>query len=265
MTGLDWRPRLVALDIDGTIVDGNGDLPAEVRSAVRRVVAAGVPVVLATGRSWIATQLVVEQLGLPAGEHVASNGAVVCSYPPLEVLNAITFDPSFLIDQLRDHPSALIAVEELGVGYRVSKAFPDGELYGATIIEPLDELSSREVTRIIIRDPESEADEFLALARRLNLHGVSYFVGWSNWLDIAPEGVDKAAGLESVTRRLGVSSADVLAMGDGYNDIEMLTWAGRGVALGDAPNDVQNSADAVTGRFADGGTAAELSRWFPEG
>ena len=101
------------------------------------------------------------------------------------------------------------------------------------------------------------------MAQRLGLHGVSYFIGWSNWLDIAPEGVDKAAGLELVCERLGVDRSDVLALGDGYNDIEMLQWAGRGVALGDALPEVQQAADQVTGRFADGGTVQELERWFP--
>ena len=61
---------------------------------------------------------------------------------------------------------------------------------------------------------------------------------------------------------LGIDPADVLALGDGHNDLEMLRWAGRGVAMGDAPPDVQQAAGHVTGRFADGGTVAELLRWF---
>jgi hydroxymethylpyrimidine pyrophosphatase-like HAD family hydrolase len=54
----------------------------------------------------------------------------------------------------------------------------------------------------------------------------------------------------------------VLAFGDGRNDIEMLRWAGRGVAIGDAPEDVQQAADVVTDTFADGGPVAELFHWF---
>ena len=88
------------------------------------------------------------------------------------------------------------------------------------------------------------------------------FVGWSAWLDIAPEGVNKATALADVVAGLGVDAADVLAIGDGRNDIEMLTWAGRGVAIGDACAEVQAAADHVTGGFADGGTVEELDRWF---
>ena len=54
----------------------------------------------------------------------------------------------------------------------------------------------------------------------------------------------------------------MLAFGDGRNDIEMLRWAGRGVAIGDAPAEVRSAADAVTDTFADGGPVAELRRWF---
>ena len=79
-----------------------------------------------------------------------------------------------------------------------------------------------------------------------------------------------AGALNGITRNtvfaicadLGIEAADVLALGDGRNDIEMLTWAGRGVALGDAPAEVREAADHVTDRFADDGTAKELLRWF---
>ena len=80
------------------------------------------------------------------------------------------------------------------------------------------------------------------LAERIGLHGVSYFVGWSAWLDIAPQGVNKATALAEVVAGLGCRASDVLAIGDGRNDIEMLTWAGRGVALGDACDEVRQAA-----------------------
>ncbi|MET1004943.1 MAG: HAD hydrolase family protein, partial [Propionibacteriaceae bacterium] len=85
---------------------------------------------------------------------------------------------------------------------------------------------------------------------------------WSAWLDIAPDGANKATGVADIADQLGVARADVLALGDGRNDTEMLRWAGRGVAMGDAPPEVQQAADHVTGLFSEGGTIAELDRWF---
>lgn len=258
-----WRPRLVALDIDGTLVDHRGVLPDEVNASVRRVVEAGVPVVLSTGRGWHSTRPVFEQLALPPGYAVASNGAVVVHTPPTEILRQVTFDPRDVIATVaRLAPEAMIATEVVGEGFEVSAAFPTGELDGTVNQRSLAELSAEPVTRVIVRDPSRSDEDFIALAEQLGLHGVAYFIGYSAWLDIAPEGVHKALGLAEVCDRLGIEAADVLAMGDGNNDIEMLQWAGRGVAIGDAVQTVREAADAVTGRFAEGGTAAELDHWF---
>ena len=258
-----WRPQLVALDIDGTIVDHAGLLPDPVREAVGLVVAAGVPVVLSTGRSWHATLPIFEELGLPPGPTVASNGAVTLTYPPFEVTDVVTFDPSDVIERvLAEHPTASLAAEVVGQGYRVSRHFPEGDLHGEIELVSVEELAAGDVTRIVVRDPDATDEEFIALAERLGLHGVSYFVGWSAWLDIAPAGVNKATALAGVAARIGVAQADVLAIGDGRNDIEMIAWAGRGVALGDAVEEVARAADHVTGTFAAGGTVTELLRWF---
>jgi 5-amino-6-(5-phospho-D-ribitylamino)uracil phosphatase len=258
-----WRPRLVALDIDGTVVDHDGALPEAVRKAVGRVLDADIPVVLATGRSWHGTRPVFDELGLPPGPSVASNGAVVVSYPPQEIRKAVTFDPREVIKKVVQFaPGTLIAVEEIGRGYRLNGHFPGGDLTGEMVIESIEQLSARPVTRIILRDPDRSDEDFTSLARHLGLQGVTYFVGWSAWLDIAPLGVNKASGLQDVADDLGVDPTDVLAFGDGRNDIEMLRWAGRGVAIGDAPEDVQQAADVVTDTFADGGPVAELFHWF---
>ncbi len=258
-----WRPRLVALDVDGTIVDRDGVLPAAVGEAIAAVVAAGVPVILSTGRSWHGTVDLVEQLGLPPGPSVCSNGAVIVTYPPQEIVKAITFDPRHVIERVQQFaPGTLIAVEEIGVGYRLNDHFPGGDLTGEMITEDLEQLSARPVTRVILRDPTRSDSDFISLARHLGLHGVTYFVGWSAWLDIAPEGVNKATALAEVAQGLGVSAADVLAFGDGRNDTEMLRWAGRGLAIGDAPDEVKAAADDVTARFMDGGPIAELRRYF---
>ncbi len=258
-----WRPRLLALDVDGTVVDHDGELPVAVADAISSVVAAGVPVVLSTGRSWHGTQEVVDRLRLPRGPAVCSNGAVIVSYPPQEIIKAITFDPRDVIARVEEFaPGTLIAVEEIGRGYRLNDHFPGGDLTGEMIIEDLEQLSSRPVTRVILRDPTRSDTDFITLAKHLGLHGVAYFVGWSAWLDIAPEGVNKATGLAEVAMNLGIASADVLAFGDGRNDIEMLRWAGRGVAIGDAPAEVHAAADDVSPLFEDGGLVAELRHWF---
>lgn len=272
-----WRPRLVALDIDGTLlkwIEGAGatseEISTAVRDAVHRALDAGAHVVLASGRSPHGMTGVADLLELSGqdGEPlwvVASNGAVVFRYPPFEVVREETFDARPAVRAvLQRHPSALVAVEERGVGgYRVSGPFPHGELSGDLIVTDLDDLVAGPVSRVIIRDPDATAEDFLAVAEELGLHGTDYVVGWTAWLDLSPVGVSKASGLEYVAGRLGLTAADVLAIGDGRNDIEMLGWAGRGVAMAQAVQPVLDAADEVTGSVYEDGVAAELARWFP--
>lgn len=259
----DWRPGLVALDIDGTVVDWDGNLPPAVHEAVQRVLAADVPVVLSTGRAWGSVRPVFDALGLPPGLSVCSNGAVTVSYPPMQVHREVTFDATKVIETVtRKAPEALIAVEETGVGFRVTGKFPEGDLGGDVSVETPAELASRPVCRVVVRDPNSNEENFVELAEHLGLHGVTYSIGYSAWIDIAPDGVSKATALAEVAEHYGVEQADVLALGDGRNDVEMLAWAGRGVALGDAPDEVKQVANDVTGLFLEGGTSDELNRWF---
>lgn len=274
----DWRPRLVALDIDGTLlkwIEGAGSTHEEiapaVHAAVHRALEAGAHVVLASGRSPHGMTPVADLLGLHSEERdrlwvVASNGAVVFRYPPLEVIHEETFDARPAVSAiLARHPSALVAVEERGVGYRLNRHFPDGELSGEMLIAEVDDLVAGPVSRVIIRDPDATADEFVALAEDLGLHGTNYVVGWTAWLDLAPMGVSKASGLEHVAHELGLGPDDVLAIGDGRNDIEMLQWAGRGVAMGQAIQPVIDAADDVTESVYEDGAALELDSWFPDG
>jgi len=183
------------------------------------------------------------------------------------VVDERTFDPSTVIASVREHaPNARMAVEEHdhGHGYRVTAPFPDGDLgTGAEIRVVTDaELAPEPVTRLIIRDPEQSEADFVRLAERLGLHGVSYFVGWTAWLDIAPEGVDKSTGLKVALAQYDLEPADLVAIGDGRNDIEMLVYAGLGISMGSAPDEVKAAADEVTKSVQDDGVAAVLNRWF---
>ena len=188
---------------------------------------------------------------------------MIFRYPPLEVVHEETFDAREAVRRvLEQHPEALVAVEERGVGYRVNRPFPDGELSGDMIETDLDEIVGGPVSRVIIRDPNASADDFVGMAAKLGLHGTDYVVGWTAWLDLAPVGVSKASGLEHVARELGLGAEDALAIGDGRNDIEMLRWAARGVAMGQAVQEVHEAADATTDTVYDDGAAVELRSWF---
>lgn len=257
-----WRPRMIALDVDGTLVDHDNQMSPVVRDAVLGLHDAGVEVVISTGRAVPGVLNTAEKLGLD-GYAIASNGALVLSHSPVQILHSITFDASEAVHRIIEHvPDALVAVEDVGVGYRVSKQFPSGEINGTMRVQTIEELVSEPVTRVVIRAPERSADDFHRLVADLGLHDTNYYVGYTAWLDIAPDGVSKASGLEWLCAKRGIDPADVLAVGDGNNDLEMLLWAGRGVAMGQAPESLKVAADAVTGSVEDDGLAVELNRYL---
>lgn len=264
--GNGWRPGLVALDVDGTLVTyaefHDPPRPA-VADAVRRVRDAGSHVVIATGRSLHSTVALFDHLGLKDGYAVCSNGAVVVDVATRTPADVVTFDVSDPVRYFTEQiPDAVLAVEELGRGYRVTGEFPTGDLDGEVVVVEHDELIARPVTRLVVRWPNGDRERLREIARDSGLPSVDYAIGYTAWLDIMPEGVSKASGLNLVAAHLGLSAADAMAVGDGHNDLEMLRWARLGVAMGQAPDDVKAAADEVCGDVEDDGLAALLDTHF---
>lgn len=253
---------LVALDIDGTIMGHDGSIAPAVKDAIHGLIADGTHIVLATGRSIPAVTPVIEALDLPPGWAVCSNGAVTIQYESAneyEIEDVVTFDPGPTLRKLRENaPDAVFAVEEVGVGFKLSRPFPMGELSGEHEIVSFEELCNTNASRVTVREVGKTADHFHELVKRTGLHEVSYAVGWTAWLDISPDGVSKASALETIRQRLRVDDRDTLAAGDGNNDIEMLRWAEYGVAMGDANEQTRAAADYVTASVEDEGLVPVL-------
>lgn len=254
--------HLVALDVDGTLLDDRQQVQPEVRATVSKL-AARMHVVLATGRCAVSAKLVADRLGLFEGYAVCSNGAVVVELGKAEPARIATFDPGPSVrTMLGQLPDALVAVEEFGIGYRVSAPFPPGELTGIQQVQPFDDLLAHPVPRVIVNRPGWSAASLLNVLGRVELPDVTYAVGSTAWLDITPAGVTKASGLELVRSWLDVPRHQTTAIGDGRNDIQMLRWAHQGLAMAEAPPEVQAAADAVIGSVHSAAVAHELTRRF---
>ncbi len=259
---------LIALDVDGTVLREDGVMNDAVISAVARARDAGHEVTLATGRSVAMTLPILERLGIEPEYVVCSNGAITLKRDRDSVVgysrfHVETFDPSEVLTTIRENlEAANYAVEDEQGHYRYTGFFPDGTLGAVSEKVTFDELLITHATRVVVISPEHQIEDFLSVVERMGLHKVSYNVGWTAWLDIAPDGVNKATALERVRELLGIPRSRVMAVGDGRNDIDMLEWAsveGRGVAMGQAPDEVRDAANEVTGTDLDDGVAVLLS------
>lgn len=255
---------LVALDVDGTLVDHDGVMTDTVKHAARAVVAAGHEVIISTGRSLGAVLPVLELLGLVRGYAVCSNGGVTLRLDPAldlgyEIIDRETFSPKLALTTLREKiPGARFALEDANGNFLSTSRFQDPSFGIEARGVDFHHLLEAEAVRVVVNSAEASTAEFSAAIAAAGLHGVTYAVGWSAWLDIAAMGVTKASALEKLRVRLGVTRELTVAVGDGSNDIDMLRWAGRGVAMGQAEPDVRAAANEITASVYDDGLATIL-------
>ena len=260
---------LIAIDIDGTLVTDDGFLSDSVIEQVARVRALGHEIVVATGRSASNAFPVIKDIGISTGYAVCSNGAVTIELHDshergFKAHEVITFDPKPVLTELiHALPNAHFAVEDVDGTYRYHREFPAYALGDLNHETPLEDLTSHPVSRVVVLSPEHDAEEFGTMIDRLGLHSVSYAIGYTAWLDIAPSGVSKASALEKQRAELGIKPSQVITIGDGRNDIQMFEWArelgGYAFAMGQAPEEVKDAATAVTAAVEDHGVAQVLA------
>lgn len=262
---LQSRTMLAALDIDGTLVQsGTTRIAPTVKAAVARFRADGHHVVLASGRSLVGVLPIAVELGLTDEWVIASNGAITArldsrvprGYELEEVRN---FDPGPVVRLARTMlPGVRVGAERVGWGYDVTHLFPAGQLNGAQQIVSADMLGERSTTRLVLRGPGVSG-----LVEPVRATGLTALLTEPDWVDVTAPGLSKATALEKVRANLGVDQARTVAVGDGENDLEMLRWAARGVAMGHASAAVQAAADNVTGTLDQHGAAAALDALRP--
>lgn len=266
---VETEQLLIVLDIDGTVILQDESLSPGVVEAVEHAHRAGHEVMVATGRSWEGTRGILRVLRIAPEFVVCSNGAVVLKRRDADDLDydrfhVDTFDPAPVLKQLREHlPDARYLVELPDGRRRYTEYLEDWNLVNARRVT-FDELSASPVCRIVVVAPDQREQDFVDLVAHIGLNQVSYAVGWTAWLDIAPKGVDKSTGLEIVRNELGIDPAHVLVIGDGRNDVGMFRWArekgGRAVAMEQGPQEVRDAAGETTTSVEAGGVAAVLRK-----
>ncbi|WP_369371190.1 HAD family hydrolase [Promicromonospora sp. Populi] len=255
-----YGPYLVALDIDGTLLDTGMEVPLVTARAVAAARAAGHQVVLATGRSLIGALPVAKNLGLDGGWVVVSNGAVTARLVPEAPGGYVlheqhTFDAGPMVRLARARiPDVQIGVEVVGWGYDVTHPFDPAQINGdQRVVGRVDMLWATPVTRAILAGPD-----VTSLVEPLRGLGVTATPNAQNWVDVTAPGLSKATALDTIRDLLRIDPVHTLAIGDGWNDREMLTWAEHGVAMGHAPEPIKALAKRVTGTIHEHGAATVL-------
>jgi len=250
--------RLVALDIDDTLIPWRGTLAVETIDAIRAVHASGVEVVLASGRGVYDVVPVALELGIDELWALCSNGAVTVHIADGVATEhaRVTFDPRDIVASVRTlDPLAPVAIETSGLGYLI-----DGnpfEHQAPRVLGSIGELPDA-VAFLTIASGSMTPEQFAAASDGQPVHAVPYqHDGWVT-VDIVSLGAGKGSALAALAASLGLGPATCAAVGDYLNDIPMLEWAGWSVAMGQAPAEVRAVADAVVAPVSEHGAAQAL-------
>lgn len=268
--------RLVAADLDGTLLDAAGRVSAATRDVVQALREAGVVLALATARRYFGASLAAEHLG-HEGPVIVCDGAMTCAYPSAEVLAH-----EALPAPIARAAAAVIAAHELrplvqywdGGGDRLCASPPCGAAHEASYLAhymqpvsevPLDQLCADGVDplRMVVFGPLDRltpaARELQSLACGLQVLPMGSY-GTAELTVFSPA-ASKGAGLQALARRLGIPLEATFAIGDGLNDRSLLAAAGFGVAMHGAPAELLDLADAVAPPNDHDGAATALRRY----
>jgi Cof subfamily protein (haloacid dehalogenase superfamily) len=263
--------KLVATDLDGTLVRTDYTIGARSIAALERVVALGGHVVLVTGRPIRWLYMVYRNLPIQPLA-VAANGAAI--YDPVDdkIIHSMPLLPDAVAEACARLRAAVPDVR-FGVetdGGRLMLYEPGYEVGGWEIghetvrcVEPA-LLAAQPAAKLLVKAGPQPPEAFTALVGGI-LAGIGEAThsSSSGMVEVSAAGVTKAAGLAWVADRLGVAGADVVAFGDMPNDLPMLAWAGRGVAMANAHPAVLAAADDVTDANDAEGVATYLERLLP--
>ncbi len=267
-------PRLIATDVDGTLLDDDENVTPRTRAAVKAAVDAGVQFVLATGRPPRWVHPVVDALGF-APMAVCANGAVIYDSANDRIVSARTLSADQLGElaevATRVIPGAGLAVERVGSSAHdaATPQFVSSPGYEHAWLNPdntevsLEDLLSAPAVKLLIRKAGARSSDMAdVLAKHGDLQGDITYSTNNGLIEIVPMGISKATGIEELAAPLDITAAEVVAFGDMPNDVPMLAWAGLGVAMGNAHPDALAAADEVTETNADDGVARVLERWW---
>ena len=257
--------RLLAIDLDGTLVNHQLEMHPRDVAAVKAAATSGVTVVLATGRMFKSSLRYAEPLGLK-GPIINYQGAVVREIATGDVWYRceLTVDMQERVLALAEPKDWHVNAYSDEVVY-TARPRPEADLYARValvpyeVVGPLSKWVKHDATKmvLVVLNP----DDVPARMAELNnwMGGIARVTRSLDWfVEVVNPRVSKARALAMVADRLAIPQAEVCAIGDNRNDLEMITWAGIGVAMGTAPPDVRQAARYVTGAPAEAGVAQAI-------
>ncbi|MGW4197844.1 HAD family hydrolase [Streptomyces sp. NPDC005004] len=261
--------RLIATDLDGTLLRGDGTISPRTRATLAAAAEAGAAHIVVTGRAVPWTRHILDDLGYE-GLAVCGQGAQVYDAGQRRLLTSVTLDRKLAgvalakieaevgplyIAASRDGLDGDVLV---GPGYAVTGTLP------STPFTDVSDLWAAPLNKLYIQHPRLNSDELAEAAQGAAGGFVTVVMAGEGIVELLPLGLSKATGLSLAARRLGMKASDTIAFGDMPNDIPMFSWAAHGVAMDNAHEDLRAVADEMTASNEEDGIAVVLERLLSE-
>ena len=257
-----YRPRLIATDLDGTVVPHVGEISARTVNAFRKAHDAGIEIFYVTGRPPRWMKAIHETFGM--GNAICANGAILFDLANQKVIEQWLIPieiQKMVITRLREAiPSCHFALEYGDNFFREKKYQAKWDSGVDNIgVELIEERMTEPAFKILVRceNGEMTSDEMLDVAKKEigDLCTVTHSNPYESLLEISAQGVSKGETLAKVAQRAGIAQADVVSFGDNPNDFSMLEWAARSWAMSDGHPDCQKYSNYVADAHHEDGVA----------
>jgi Cof subfamily protein (haloacid dehalogenase superfamily) len=257
---------MIALDVDGTLLNDQYELTPKTREAVTKASESGAVIVLCTGRGPANTLPILEELGLE-GIVITHNGAAVVQSRDRSVLHEVTFEA----EEIR---SLAAYCRETGLHFDLHAPF---DLYIETMTEPVKAMYEKFMLKPVFVPDVAAVD---ANKVKMSIFGPQEWLDvlereWDqigcglrkirsglNFIDVQNPEATKGHALKELAKDLAIPQSRVLAVGNYYNDQEMIEWAGLGIAMANSPEPLKRIADAVTASNNEDGVYSAIMTHF---
>ncbi len=264
--------KLIALDLDGTLLNSKKEIPSDNLQALLEAQEKGLKIIIASGRTVQGMRHIAEELNLKqyGGFLICFNGGLIMNYQTGEIIFQKLLDAQYLPYlyecskkygfQILSYKDGQIVAENSEDKYVQYISFAN-RMPILKVEHFLDVVNFPEPKCLIVGDPEPlhklELEMSTHLDGKMNILRSDPFI-----LELLPYGIDKSKGLSNLLEKTGITREELIACGDGYNDLEMIRYAGLGVAMDNAQPAVKEVADYITCSNEDSGVAEVLRRFY---
>ena len=261
--------KLIALDLDGTLLNDNHHVSPKNRWAIQKAVEQGVEVVLASARPYRSVAPVAENLGLSRCYVIAAGGSDVRLFPTGQVVSRSALSPAQVarcIDFCDRHGQFFQVFRMDGSYYFrapsiFSQSYEEVFHYGGQV-QDFAKWDYDDCCKIMVFSPDDQIDPVHHAAQKEMARDFLVVKSWYNITEFHPLSGGKAGALRAVAQAAGLRQAQVIAVGDDTIDLPMIQWAGLGVAMGNAADPVKAEADWIAPSNEEDGVAATVEKFI---